>query len=94
MNNYLLPTDEAFIEDVARAIARNRLQREALSALNQEVEISAENIEVLEKSFDHIFERLWSGNMPEDMSQKSGYRADALAAIGAINLKLITSPQE
>jgi hypothetical protein len=46
----------------------------------------------IENEFDRIFERLWAGTTVGDERQKALYRNDALAAIRAINLKLLTSP--
>jgi hypothetical protein len=94
MSNYLLPTDEEFVEVIARAIARNRLHGEASDAVKELVGFELSESERLENSFDVIFEKLWAGELPEDMRQKSAYRSDALAAIRAINLKLLTTVQE
>lgn len=94
MNNYLLPTDESFVEDVARAIARNRLYGDAADAVRELTGIEISVHERLEDSFDIMFEKLWAGDLPEDMRQKASYRSDALAAISAINLKLLTTVQE
>lgn len=91
MNNILLPTDDDFVEAVARAIARDRLHRDASSAMQQMIGVPLEASEKLEGSFDMIFEKLWQGTSPQDMNQKDAYRNDARAAIAAINLKLLTS---
>lgn len=91
MNNFLLPTDDAFVEDVARAIAKDRLHRDASFAMEQMIGIKLQDSDKLETSFDRIFETLWAGNQPNDLKNKEEYRADARAAISAINLKLLTS---
>jgi len=87
----MIPTDDATIETVARAIARSRIQREADQALINMVGMSIHDNERLENSFDNIFEILWNRNHPEDVAQREDYREDAKAAISALNLKLLTS---
>lgn len=92
MNTYFIPTDTEFVEDVAKAIARNRVHKEASSAIR---EILGKDMEQKNISYDRmldlVFEKLWSGNSPTDKKQKENYMNDAMAAISAINLKLITS---
>jgi alpha-L-arabinofuranosidase len=89
MSVYLIPTDEDTIEIVARSIARNRLNLDATSSLQEMLGTKIDLSEKMENTFDSIFERLWAGNSEHDQNQKNGYRADALAAIRALNLKLI-----
>lgn len=91
MNNYMLPTDEEFVETVARAIARDRLHRDASDAMKDMVGLSLEESDLLESSFDRVFELLWMANGPIDIKNKNEYRADARAAISAINLRMLTS---
>jgi hypothetical protein len=91
MNNLLLPVNDEFIEGVAKAIARNRMHRDASDALEDMIGIGLDDLDRLELTFDRIFERLWSGSSPHDEQQKDQYRSDAKAAIAAINLKLLTS---
>lgn len=91
MSDYLLPTDEQFVETIAMAIARNRLQKEASSALEEMVGLKIDSNPILEESFDRVFDLLWKGQLPEDMRQKDAYREDARVAIAAINLKLLTT---
>jgi hypothetical protein len=93
MNNYMLPTDDEFVETVARAIARDRLHRDASAAMQELIGVPLEDSTVLEGSFDRVFEALWRGTSPQDMRQKGEYRADARAAIAAINLKMLTSTE-
>jgi len=88
---YLLPNDDAFVNDVARAIARDRLMRDATEALEAMTGLSIQETEAITLSFDRVFERLWAGCDEVDMRQKASYAADALAAINAINLKLLTA---
>lgn len=93
MAGYFVPTDEQYIETVARAIARNRLHQDASDSMQNALGISFDMSEKLEETFDGIFERLWAGNSENDLKQKANYRADAVAAINAINLKLIITSE-
>jgi len=90
MNNYLIPTSEKFIEEVAKAIAKDRLQRDASFTIESMIGKNPELTKNLEKVFDRIFDKLWEGNTDADNIQKDGYRKDAIAAIRLINLKLLT----
>ena len=90
MNNYLLPTDEKFIEDIAKAIAKNRLIGETSFSLNDMVGIQLNLSEMIEDVLEPIFDNLWEGFSDHDQTQKELYREDARAAIAAINLKLLT----
>lgn len=89
----MIPTDDDTVELVARAIAKDRLHRDADEGLFQTIGIHLNDASALEKSFEQIFEQLWQGNLPADLKQKDAYRDDARAAISAINLKLLTSTQ-
>jgi len=91
MNNLLLPVNDEFIDTVAKAIARNRIHQDASSELKDIIGFGLEDSDRLETTFDNIFERLWGGTTQHDENQKDQYRADARAAIAAINLKLLTS---
>lgn len=89
MGDFMIPTNDEFVEAVAMAIARDRLYKDAYDAL-QYIGSSLAADELLSKSFDQIFDRLWQGTTDVDMKQKESYRDDARAAISAINLKLLT----
>ncbi len=89
---YMIPSDDATIEAVARAIARSRIHRDAdLQALIRMVGASIHERERLEASFDRIFEMLWEKDSPEDNQQKADFREDARVAISILNLKLLTT---
>jgi hypothetical protein len=88
---YLVPTDDEFVESIAKTIARNRMHSDASNAMEEMIGIPLEESNSLESTFDEIFNNLWSGTSPTDARQRGLYRSDALAAIRAINLKLITS---
>jgi hypothetical protein len=91
MDNLLLPVNDEFIDITARAIARNRIYQEASSALENMIGVGIGDSDRLEATFNSIFDNLWNGTSQHDEEQKSQYRADARAAIAAINLKLLTS---
>jgi len=93
MNNYLLPTDDIFLDDVAKAIAKNRLLSEAEVIVDDELGAYFDVEEALETMFTPIFEELWSGHSKNDIHQRKMYREDARVAIAAINLKLLTLDQ-
>lgn len=91
MSQILLPIDADFVEVVARAIAKDRLFRDASSVFVEMTGVQLDSHTDLETAFDCVFETLWSGTSEVDEQQKSGYREDAKVAISAINLKLLTS---
>ena len=93
MNNYLLPTDEKFIEDVAKAIAKNRLISETSLALDGMMGCELNLTERIETVLNPMFDEIWDGESPHDQTQKNLYREDARAAIATINLKLLTMEQ-
>lgn len=94
MSIYFIPTDPEFVEHVAKAIARQRVQHDAATAIKNLIgrEISLEETS-FERTLDKIFDRLWEGTSPHDIQQRTNYTNDALAAISAINLKLIASTE-
>ncbi len=93
MSNYLLPTDEQFIEKVAKSIARDRLRRDASATIEKMIGVNVDISMQVEATFDRLFDKLWNNNGPADITQKNGYREDAHAAINTINLLLITAPE-
>ena len=93
MTGYLIPSTDAFVEDVAKAIARNRLKNEAAAELESSTGIQMDDVPGIDLTFDRIFEQLWSSSGPTAETQRRNYRDDAAAAIRAINLKLITTTE-
>ena len=93
MPNYLIPSTDRFVEDVAKAIAKNRLKIEASAELELNTGIQMDDIPELETTFENLFEKLWSSTGSVAEKQRKNYREDALAAIRIINLKLITSTE-
>lgn len=92
MNDYLLPTDEAFVEDIAKAIARNRLLGDAGAIVDKILgtDMQIDMTETLETMLDPVLDSLWAGQTENDQYQRKMYKNDARAAIAAINLKLLT----
>lgn len=90
--NIMLPTDDQFIETVAKAIGRDRLFREASDLLETVVGIKLPESTAIEDRFDREFEFLWTSSDEESVWNREGYRADAIAAINKINLLLLTLP--
>lgn len=93
MTGYLIPSTDAFVEDVAKAIARNRLRNESSVELESSTGLKMEDIPDIEATFDRIFDQLWNSSGTVADNQRKSYREDATAAIRAINLKLITSTE-
>ena len=91
MIEYLLPTDDEFVETIAKAIARNRMFASAMADLEGLVGTTFQTTDVFDDTFDRVFDMLWEGTAEADEHQKNGFRADARAAIAAINLKLLIS---
>lgn len=90
MDNIAIPVDDAFVESVAKAIARDRLYRQANAEI-QEISggLGIQDIGHLERYFEDMFAVLWSSDLEGDEMQRNSYRADARAAIDSINLKLL-----
>jgi hypothetical protein len=95
MSQYFIPTDDNFVEDIAKAIAKDRFENDAEDTIKEMLGSDFDISNYLESKFegtiDQIFETLWKGSSLNDEKQREIYRANAIAAISAINLKLITS---
>lgn len=94
MSNYLIPTDEKFIEDIAKAIAKSRLVNETLGVYTA-LAILPPNFnltESIEYIVDSMFDKLWVETTVDQLPTRDLYKDDARAAITAINLKLLTLP--
>ena len=90
MNNYLLPTDENFVEDIAKAIARSRLLADADVVVDEMLGDGFDIESALEEVITPIVEQMWQDNSRNSQYQRKMYREDARVAISAINLKLLT----
>ena len=85
----MLPVDDDFVEVVAMAIAKNRLFHDASNTIETMTGEKMQSNDLVDKTFDSIFEGLWSSQGPEHDLQRSKYREDARSAISAINLRLL-----
>lgn len=90
MNNYLLPTDENFVEDIAKAIARSRLLADADVVVDEMLGDGFDIESALEEVITPIFEQMWQDNSRNSQYQRKMYKEDARVAISVINLKLLT----
>ena len=91
MADYMIPTNEQFIEHVAKAIAKNRILQEAKGSVGSIIDKVPDVMEQLEDILDQTFDEMWkSGSASE---QRQIYRDDARAVISAINMKLLTMPE-
>ena len=88
--NTLVPTSDAFVDEVAKALGRDRLFRDASDLLKMKLGVTLKETEALDARFDNVFEQLWAGEDEEATWNRDNYRADALAAINKINLLLLT----
>ena len=88
--NTLGPTSDSFVEEVAKALGRDRLFRDASALLHSKLGISLKESERLDARFDSMFDTLWESDDEEAEWNKENYRADALIAINKINLLLLT----
>jgi hypothetical protein len=89
----LLPTNDAFIEQVAKAIARERLYRESTELLKQTIGLTLPDNPALDQRFDQEFELLWDSTDADGEWERESYNNDARAAINKINLLLLTMPE-
>lgn len=90
--NILLPTDDQFVENVAKAIGRDRLFREAADLLETAIGVKLPDSDAIDARFDSEFEYLWHAKDDECVWNRESYRADAVVAINKINLLLLTMP--
>jgi hypothetical protein len=88
--NTMLPTSDAFVEQVAKALGRERLYRDASDLLESTMGIKLHETDSLDARFDREFEMLWASNDEEAIWNRESYKADALVAINKINLLLLT----
>lgn len=87
----ILPVNDEFIEEIAKAIGRERLYRDAADLLLNTLGINMKvDDPVLEKKFDKEFEILWAGKDDECIWNRENYIADARVAVNKINLLLLT----
>jgi hypothetical protein len=89
--------DDSFVECIAKSIARQRLRGVACDAISDlsgvDVTLTDKIEHKIDLMFDLMFDDIWSGTSDNDRRQRETYYSDARAAINAINLKLLTSPE-
>ena len=90
--NILLPTDINFIEQVAKAIGRERMHRDAVDLLEKSIGLTLPDTPDLDRRFDKEFEYLWTSSNEDCVWNRENYMADATTAINKINLLLLTMP--
>lgn len=92
MQNLLLPAnDESFVMTVAKAISRERLFHDTDLAVKAATGYSLSNDPVLMAKLADEFEVLWNGSTRSDMEVRQRFHDDAVTAINAINLYLLTA---
>lgn len=92
MNNFLIPTNTAFVEQVAKSISKDRLFRDSGEMFEDMVGYSLSDIPGIDEKFDEEFELLWADTCEDSEWNRQQFAADALAAINKINLLLLTMP--
>ena len=90
MNNYMLPVDEKFVEEIAKAIAKSRVLYEATPIIEQASLNNPAMYEIMENIMNDVFENAWNSTTEFDHNQRNMFCLDAKSAIAAINLKLLT----
>lgn len=84
--DYMIPCNDEFIEDVAKSLARTRLEEDA-SLIDMKNSMPTS---MLSQALDDAIEKIWAGLAPQDDVFRRLYRSEAQAAIRTINLKLLT----
>lgn len=88
--NTMIPTDDKFIEEIARAVGKDRLIREANDLLKSVTGVNMKEAGITDQRFDREFEKLWNSDDDESIWNRQEYMADARAAVNRINLLLLT----
>jgi hypothetical protein len=89
----MIPTSDKFVEEVAKAIGRDQLRRDAELLLEAAIGIKLPETDALDARFDLEFEILWNGKDEESLWNREVYTSNAIAAINKINLLLLTMPE-
>lgn len=90
MTQYLIPTNEEFIEEIARSIALDKFLRDVNDGMNQFGKMKVIQEDEIRQAFNEAFNKVWISENPADELSRESYRAVAITAIRAINLKLLT----
>lgn len=95
MKDLLLPThDETFIMTVAKSISHERLLQDSDTAVIKATGRSLYDDPTLLARLEAEFEVLWAGKDAKDKEVRDRFYNDAIAAINAINLHLLTVIEE
>jgi len=86
--DYLIPKTEQFVEAIAIAIAKNRILQDAKDSIESVKVHVPDAMEQVEDILDGTFEKIWNAQGADKHRQM--FREDAMAAISAINLKLLS----
>ena len=89
--NIMLPTDDKFIEHIAKSIGRDRMFREASELLQSTMGIRLPDNDDINDRFDREFNILWDSTEEECVQNKGNYIKDAILVINKINLFLLTN---
>lgn len=89
MDNYMLPTDKAFVEEIAKAISLSRLHREADEFMKAVTGNIIQDERVISQ-IDEDFDNLWEAPDVDSNECRQSYMVDAQIAINKINLLLLT----
>lgn len=89
--NALIPVDTQFIEQVAKAVGRARMFRDASALVEKSIGIRLDASPDAMESFDLEFDELWLATDFESEWNRKECIADAQAAINKINFLLLTT---
>ena len=90
MQNLLPTNDQAFIMMIAKAIGRERLFHVTNVTVKDATGYGINDDPILLQRLESEFELLWKGTKPKDDDVRQRFYDDAVAAINAINLYLLT----
>lgn len=93
MKNNLLPINDDFIMSIAKSISRERLLADTDAAMKYAAGYSLFDDPILVDRIGIEFEYMWGSLDPADKEVRDRFRNDAIAAINAINLLLLTTPE-
>lgn len=86
----MIPTDDAFVKQVAKSIGKDRLFRESMILLESVLGYNPETVSGIDNRFDQEFEVVWADSSEDGVWNREQFAGDALAAINKINLMLLT----
>lgn len=90
MNTYMIPVDDTFVTEVAKAIAKARLIRDTAAIVGPSLGIDIDNNPKLQVQLSREFIAMWDNESADTALLKAEALADARAAVNNINLALLT----